>query len=389
MEDISILLGAGFSVNQGYPFASKLNELILDLDAEDFYVHSDGTVILKKRDVDDPFWYTADSKHRYFLIELRDFYFQKEREFNYEKFYDFYQFFSNQNNWTLEFEELCENFRSKLYVTTDNINLISHINKIFNQLISIFLVDKNGNQFYGSVHYGKPFFQGYTGFLNCLEHLGEKNTVHIHTLNHDIFFEIFRSSDWLTDLSDGFEELGSPFYGEYENAKIRLSYFTNNYYGTFRLYKLHGSIDQFPFHVNSKVETFIKTKKNLNPTNFYKEVLNNGKPEYINDWVNYHADFLSGTSSKILRYGEKVYYLEIFEHFKQNLKSAKSLLIVGYGCADTEINHLIETKFDFKNKPVTIVDPFPSDTIKKFAEKIQANIIQKTPNNMLVADILI
>lgn len=388
MEDISILLGAGFSVNQGYPFANKLNQLIVNLDAEDFYIHTDGTVVQKKRDFNDPCWYIADSKHRHFLIKLRDFYIQKEGGFNYEKFYDFYQFFSKQKNWTTEFEELCETFRNEFHITTDNINLISHVNKIFNQLILIFLVDKDGNQFYGSVHYGKPFYQGYTGFLNCLEYLGEKSTVHIHTLNHDMFFEIFRSSDWLNDLSDGFVELGSPFYGQYQNEKIRLSYFTNNYNGTFRLYKLHGSIDQFPFHVNSEVETFIKIKKGLNPINFYKEVLNNGKYEYINDWVNYHADFLSGTSSKILRYGEKVYYRQIFEHFKKNLKTAKSLLIVGYGCADTEINHLIETEFDFKNKPVTIVDPFPSDIIKEFAIKIKAKIIQKTPNNLLIADIL-
>jgi hypothetical protein len=388
MENISILLGAGFSVNQGYPFASKLNQLVLDLDAEDFYVHSDGTVIPKNRDVDDPCWYTADSKHRHFLIRLRDFYIQKEGEFNYEKFYDFYKFFSNHNNSTPEFEELCEAFRTEFQVTTDNLNLISHINKIFNQLILIFLIDKDGNQFYGSVHYGKPFYQGYTGFLNCLENLGGNNTVHIHTLNHDIFFEIFRSSDWLTDLSDGFEELGSPFYGEYQNSKLRLSHFTNNYKGTFRLYKLHGSIDQFPFHVNSEVETFIKIKKNLNPTNLFKEVLKDGKPEYINDWVNYHADFLSGTSSKILRYGERIYYREIFEHFKQNLKSAKSLLIVGYGCADTKINRLIETEFDFKNKSVIIVDPFPSDILKEFAKKVEAKIVQKSPDNLLIADIL-
>jgi len=65
---------------------------------------------------------------------------------------------------------------------------------IFNQVVSGFLVDSEGNKFYQPIHYGKPIYQGYSGFLYCMEYFGKENVVHVHSLNHDIFFEIVTSS---------------------------------------------------------------------------------------------------------------------------------------------------------------------------------------------------
>ncbi len=257
-------------------------------------------------------------------------------------------------------------------------------------MISKFIVDGEGKKFYESIHYSKPIYPGYTGILNCLENWGNEGTTHIHTLNHDIFFETLSSSDWIQgNFSDGFEELGSKYYGGIKgNVKVRLSYFTNNYNEKFRLYKLHGSFDQFPFHLqDSGIDTYVKIKLGIGTTELYKEVDNGqGGYKYVNDWLNYHPDFLSGTTSKILRYGEPFYYDKVFANFKKNLSHSNKLIIVGYGCGDSEINKMIEDNFDYKQYPVIIVDPYPTEQIELFAKKFNAKIIEKTPNKLELED---
>lgn len=389
MTETSILLGAGFSVNKGYPTANELNKRLTELTEDDFWVASDGTVLLKEKAEEDLNWFASDAKHKIFLVKLIKYYQEKTSGFNYEEFFDFYKNLKTEEKGT-EFDRFCENFRKKFHNDTNNLNLISRINLIFNQLISIFIVDEDGQKFYESIHYSKPIYSGYTGFLNCLESWGNEDTTHIHTLNHDIFFETLSSSDWIQgNFSDGFEELGSKYYGGIEgNIKVRLSYFTNSYLENFRLYKLHGSFDQFPFHLrNSGIDTYVKIKLGIGTTELYKEIENGeGGYKYVNDWMNYHPDFLSGTTSKILRYEEPYYYDKVFANFKKNLSHSNKLIIIGYGCADSEINKMIENNFNYKKYPVIIVDPYPTEEILLFSEKINAKIIEKTPDTLEIKD---
>ena len=389
MSEISLLLGAGFSVNQGYPTANQLNSKLAELDSEDFWIHSSGTVVLKGKETKDPCWYLNYVKDKHFVVRLIQF-FMKSHDFDYEEFYDFYNEIYRGGTQNKEFENFCHDFRSEFNSQTDNRNLLSKTNNIFNQLISLYLVDSEGKQFYDPVHYCKPIFPGYSGFLNCLEKWGNDAITHIHTLNHDIFFEIFKSSDWLQgNLSEGFQELGSPYYGNLkERYKVRLPFFSNEYTKQFRLYKLHGSVDQFPFHIQDKgIDTYVKIKLGIGTTDLYKEVPDeDGKPTYINDWINYHSDFLSGTTSKILRYREPWYYEKVFNHFENNLSNSNALITIGYGCGDIEINNLIKEKFDFRNKPVFVVDPYPSEKTKFFLEKFDAKLIEKNPDNLSVDD---
>jgi hypothetical protein len=389
MTETSILLGAGFSVNKGYPTANKLNKLLTELDPEDFWVSSEGTVLQKKRTERDLNDYASDSRHKYFVVDLIKYYQNKIGGFNYEEFYDFINNLdSNEKN--IDFDKFCNNFREQYHNKTDNRNLISRAKNIFNQLLSCYLVDGEGKKFYDSVHYCKPSYPGYTGFLNCLESWGNDGLTQIHTLNHDIFFETLSHSDWIQgNFSDGFEEMGSKYYGGLKgNVKVRLSYFTNNYTQQFRLYKLHGSFDQFPFHLqDSGIDTYVKIILGIGTTKLYKEV-DDGKGgyKYVNDWINYHPDFLSGTTSKILRYGEPYYYDKVFTNFKKNLSNSNKLIIVGYGCGDSEINRMIENNFDYMNYPVILVDPYPTEQTELFAKKINAKIIKKTPNTLELID---
>ena len=389
MTETSILLGAGFSVNKGYPTANQLNKKLIQLDAEDFFIYTDGTVFLKEKNIEDPCWYSTDFKHKYFVVKLIEYYIKQKETFNYEEFYDFYnEFYRGKEDE--DFNIFCEEFRNEYNSKTNNLNLLSQTNKIFNQLISLFLVDSEGKKFYDSIHYCKPTYDGYSGFLNCIETWGNEGITHIHTLNHDIFFETLKSTDWIQGkLSDGFEESGSKFYGSLkDNYKVRLPYFTNNFTEQFRLYKLHGSFDQFPFHIqDTGIDTYVKIKLGIGTTELYKEVEDDkGGYEYINDWMNYHPDFLSGTTSKILRYREPWYYEKVFNNFEKNLVNSNKLVLIGYGCGDSEINNIIEQNFDYKNYPMFVVDPYPSQQIKEFVQKFNAKLIEKTPDNLKKED---
>nr|WP_315155726.1 SIR2 family protein [uncultured Flavobacterium sp.] len=389
MTETSILLGAGFSVNKGYPTAKKLNQKLTELEAEDFWVASEGTVLLKEKTQRDLNDFGTDSRQKYFVIDLIKFYQDTIKSFNYEEFYDFFNSI-DPNEKNTNFDNFCNAFREEYQINTDNRNLISRTKNIFNQLISRFIVDGEGKKFYDSIHYSKPYYSGYTGFLDCLESWGNEGITHIHTLNHDVFFETLSHSDWIQgDFSDGFEEMGSKYYGGLkDNQKVRLSYFTNNYANRFRLYKLHGSFDQFPFHLeDSSIDTYVKIKMGVGTTKFYKEV-DDGKGgyKYVNDWINYHSDFLSGTTSKILRYGEPLYYDKVFGNFKINLSNSNKLIIIGYGCGDSEINNMIETNFDFKKYPIILVEPYPTEQTELFIKKFNAKIIIKTPSKMDIID---
>jgi hypothetical protein len=230
MKEISFLLGAGFSVNKGYPTAGELNNKLTTYKAEQFCISTGGEFGFLDDGQEDPFWYSDYHKYKLFTIEFIEFY-SKMKKFHYEEFYDYYQDLYKGVNEDPAFNEFCDTFREKYHCTTDNHNLLSQHHNIFNQLIPVFLVDAAGRKYYPPEHCGKPIYPGYTGFLDCIENFGKDSLIHIHTLNHDLLFEVFNDTDWLSgELSDGFKELGSPYYGEYQGRfKIRLRYFADEY----------------------------------------------------------------------------------------------------------------------------------------------------------------
>lgn len=386
MKQISLLLGAGFSVNKGYPTANQLNNKITSLKETEFTVAPQGSVCWLKNGAKDIFAYDRNSTFKLFMLELITFYASKH-EFNYEEFFDYYKNINNPENRDEEFEQLCDTFRKKHHIEDDNINLISRLNSIFNQIISAFLVDRQGTCFYERTHH-MGAYAGYNGFLGCIQSWGKDNILHISTLNHDLFFESLDHTDAINgELSNGFTELGSPYYGELDSGdKIRLSYFSGNYDTNYRLYKLHGSLDQHPFHSmnGGQIDGYIKTKPGIAVTDFYKEIKNDkGNLEYINDFINYFPDFLSGTTSKILRYRDPIYYEAIFKTFESSLQSSEALILIGYGCGDSEINNIILNNFKGK---IFVVDPFPSARTHEFCDKVGAKLLEKTPENIGLAD---
>lgn len=387
MGQVSLLLGAGFSVNKGYLTAKQLNQRIENIQFQEFGITSDGTFVWNQNGRED--FTTNYYTEKIFIIDFIKYYCLSNK-FNYEEFFDFYKSIIIKKGDVPEFQFFWSQFSTKYTQAKNYLSLLDTHDRIFQQIVSALLKDKENNKFYPLNHICKPIYPGYTGFLNCLEDLGANNIVHIHTLNHDLFFESFENSDWIkSDFSDGFTEMGSPFYGKDINCQmVRLRYFNNEYNKKFRFYKLHGSTDQYPFHtLNSNQIDYIKIKKGIGKTELFKEILKDDKYVYINDWINYHSDFLSGTTSKILRYDEPGYYKLLFEHFKKNLSESNKLIVIGYGCGDIEINKLIIEHLN-KRASVFIVDPFPHDKTHYLCSKLNAKLIINDPENLSLSNLI-
>lgn len=392
-KSISFLLGAGFSAPMGYPIGNKLNDLLLKSTGDQFSFHSSGVLAVRK-DGKKPDWgyQTSYDISFEFCKALIQYFNKKKGYFDYEEFYDFLM---DEAHKDTEVNELAKPFLSQ-FGTVEQ--LIFSLKNIYNQLVSFYINDKDGKKWYDDEAYClKPIFPGYTGFLNTLSVLSkDADSINVHTLNHDLFFERLNNTEWLEgELCDGFDELGSQYFGQLDvngrTYNCRLGYYTGKYSNKYRLYKLHGSFDYGVYYKSNGSlmvpETYIKTRYGIGFGEFYKETTDsNGVSSYERCWVNYHADFLTGTTSKIERYKEPLLFKQLFKLFRDNLKEAETLIIIGYGCKDSEVNKMIVENFDFKKKKCFIVDPFPSDNVKKFADSIGAKIIGKHLDGLNIKD---
>lgn len=394
-QSISILLGSGFSVPMGYPTGKNLNEILSNCNENDFSFHTSGELCTSLDGSKPDFGYKNDYDVAFdFCKKLINNFKEKKGYFDYEKFYDY---LVNDVKTDTSIGELI-----KPYEASDSpFEQLIHKTKdiIYPQLISHYLKDKDGNKFYDNAgHVGGPFFPGYTGILNCLKKLLENNLINVHTLNHDLFFERLNHSDWLNgELCDGFEELGSPFYGGFHSPKgdyhVRLERYTGKYNKRIRLFKIHGSLDYVIFYERNQSSfatpsNYLKIRQGVNISELYKEKKNDkGEFYYDHCFVNYHADFLTGTTSKIVRYQEPLLYKKLFELFRKNLKAAAKLIIIGYGGRDSEINNMLLKYFDYKNRPSYIIDPFAQDELKKLAYKMGSHILEKSLEDIQCEDI--
>lgn len=207
----------------------------------------------------------------------------------------------------------------------------------------------------------------------------------MHTLNHDLLFESFNNTGYINGcISDGFDEYGSEYYGKliHDNRTYhcRLERYTNRYNTAIRLFKLHGSLDYVPFYREVEngfmiPDRYVKIKWGMGAGDIMKS--RKSKLGYNISPSEYHADFLTGTTSKIQRYNEPLLFRKLFKRFKKNLRQADKLIIIGYGCKDKGINEIMKEYFDYQHKPSFIVDKYAGDMVVEFGEEIKA-VLHKT-----------
>jgi hypothetical protein len=392
-KSVAFLLGAGFSKPKGYPIGNCLNNKLLKCQVSTSEFSSSGELIDIKANRTQRTIYDC---YFDFCIDTIQYYNNTNRygTFDYEEFYDYLKEKANND---VVLKQLFDNSNYIKNSVENFEHYLSQMDIIYNQLVDFFLKDKDGNSWYENEPFHcKPKFDGYTGFLNCMEQLLEKRyTINVHTLNHDLFFERLNNTEWINGtLYDGFEETDSPFHGKLpDGTKCKLARYTGNYNSKLRLYKLHGSKDYYVYYTNNNnthitPDNYIKSKSGICTTEFYKEIEdNNGNITYENCFNNYHPDFLTGKESKIERYKEPLLYQNLFKQFKKNLYDAEKLIIIGYGCGDKKINEYIIDEFG-KKKPCYFVDPCAKEGVIDLIDKIgnNAHLIQNQINDLQLSD---
>ncbi|MDR3218069.1 MAG: hypothetical protein LBU22_03675 [Dysgonamonadaceae bacterium] len=398
-KSIALLLGAGFSAPKGYPVGNELNKKIRLIKPRKDKGHSsisitpNGNLYCNEgKPVPSPGW---DEPYK-LCLDLIEHYNKKYGPFDYEKFYDYLL----KDVMT---DKKAKNI-AKSYITPsyDYSNLIHRIREnIYNQIVSLLIKDSNNENRYDKDNTASlsSTYPGYTGFLKYLSTIDKEYRVHIHTLNHDLLFESFNNTRFFGNekICDGFNLINSKYYADVANNtryRCKLERYSGKYDTRFRLYKLHGSLNYYRYYQKKKCTNFylpavyVKHIYGLEDR-IYKECRNvRGILDFVPSDVDFHADFLTGTTAKIMRYKEPLLYKKLFKKFVNNLKVAEKLIIIGYGAKDCKINELIETNFDYTNKPIFVVNPTIQDEsqLDDFYKKLQAKLISTKLENISAKD---
>lgn len=385
-NSISFLLGAGFSAPMGYPIGNELNESLLNFNQFNVGISPDGKLFEFTKDSNRSLCWNPYIVYLNCCIKLIEEY-SREKKFDYEEFFDFLaqrEFLSKP-----KYIELCSSFATET-ISTDCIS--SNIEAVYNQMVAYLLKDGDNRVWYDNLPSHIGILDKYDGFLKLLKIWKENRIIHVHTLNHDMFFESFNRTDYISgEICDGFEELGSNYYGELQllngrTYNVRLERFTANYTKNIRLYKLHGSLDYVLYHKTSSdgitliPEQYVKTKYGVGYDGLMRD---NGKV-YERYPFAYHANFLTGTTSKIRKYEDPFLFKPLFNLFKKNLEKSEILIIIGYGCKDLEINNIV--KKHFNGDKLFIVDPYceGNKTVTEFAKSVGAKIIKSQISDLKI-----
>ncbi len=388
-KSISVLLGAGFSAPMGYPVGNDLNEELLNFDDNlvDFAPSGELAISIDGQKPQFQLYGIRNFHQKCFEFCQRlihEYYVAHDNMFDYEFFYDFIT--SRDEAMQERYQKLCIDIIDH----EDYTNLLCSIDHIYNQMVAYLLKDRNGKCRYDDEPFKVNNVDGYNGFLKYLSEISKNHIVNVHTLNHDMLFESFNHSGYINgNLSDGFDEYGSEYYGKLQHDNrtyhCRLERYTGRYNTPIRLYKLHGSLDYVPFyrtdeHGFMKPEKYVKIKWGMGAGDIMRG--HKSKIGYDFSPFVYHADFLTGTTSKIQRYNEPLLFRKLFKKFKNNLHKADILIIIGYGCKDKGINEMIKDYFDYKNKPIFIIDKYAGESVEKFKNNVHAKLYKVDIENI-------
>ena len=390
-KSISILLGAGFSAPMGYPIGNDMNESLLDFDDRFLDFAPCGSLATSTDGTKPTFQMggVLNNHQKYFIFckrLIKEYTNAHKDKFDYEQFYDFIK---TEEAKQERYQRLCDDLLNDCESYEHYLSNVSHI---YNQMAAHLLKDKTGKSWYDDEPFKMNFYDGYNGFLTYLSELSHEFIVNVHTLNHDLLFESFNKTGFINgSISDGFDEYGSEYYGKLtakgRTYHCRLERYKGRYNTPIRFYKLHGSLDYVPFYRRNEYgwmipENYVKIKWGIGAGNIMKS--RKSKVGYDISPFEYHADFLTGTTSKIKRYSEPLLFRKLFKKFRKNLRNAEMLIIIGYGCKDEGINEIIKENFDYNHKPLFIIDAYAKDEsqVDLFKKELQAKLLRVQINDI-------
>jgi hypothetical protein len=171
----------------------------------------------------------------------------------------------------------------------------------------------------------------------------------IFSLNHDLLIE------------RQLEQTGVPFsdgFSENRGDVLRFNSSWNNE-NRVRLYKLHGSLDWYPFVFSDSLLQFAKVPRNVDPHNCKD---NNGDDLTPKNTV---PLVLTGTTGK-----DRLYTVgfvgEVFRQFHARLNEHDTLICCGYGWKDKGINNYVnQWLHNSQNKRIIILNNGSLDKLKQ------------------------
>lgn len=331
-NEISILLGAGFSTEAGIPIRSDINFRLKNLEWNQFMIYSETTTRFITKP--DPNGHWQNVKERKFVEAIISFYNSSISDnFDYEEFYDYCYNLSNESN-DPKFDMFFNNYIKDKGDHPNKANALAITIRTINYLVND-LLNFNNDLFDTGI------INPYLPFLNLLKSLEKQfDVINIFSLNHDLLLEKLFESEINFEYCDGFEISGSKYYIKKKNEQIRVRFFDNKFDKQVRLFKLHGSIDHYIYNFSEPYE-MVKIPKHLYPSDLHREKNIDGKWTEENCWTLYEPIFLSGTTTKIINYDKHPFYVSQFKRFTEALGKSKLLISVGYGLQDAKINEFI------------------------------------------------
>jgi len=370
-QQISLLLGSGFSRTDGIPLMADINYSLVNLTIDDFYLSQSGEAWFYKGEEPGKNELMT-RKDREFAVAFIGFYIQSELEnnpdaFDYEVFFDYSNDFMNNKSKCEEICGFCDSFLNEREKGFNGaLQLVSKFLNVFNQLIASLL---SRAKYYGDISYTGAY-PLYENFCAALGKLLKHRIVNVHTLNHDLLFDYMaRNVSGMWDyFTDGFSEMESNYYGELSHAskidnellhkhyKVRVPIFTNKYNNRLRLFKLHGSVDYYSLYLQEDRKQMM-VKRDYGVGEIYRERFNPRKENFDYDRPFYRSEpsYLTGTTNKIKRYGD-YFYDNLFVHFSKNLQESEQLIVIGYGFKDQGINDFLEADFLSLGKKIMVID---------------------------------
>ena len=212
-DSVAFLLGAGFSIPMGYPTGSDVNKGILSFDKQPIAFSPAGELVSNKDGTKPDFGCENNyDKTCRLCMDLIAVYSKTVEEFDYERFMDVLRSKNLHKEYAAVFDKYTSETETPSY-------LLGNLPDVYSQMVAHLLKDADKTSWYEGMptHIG-PYLSGprtaYNSFLQYLCQLKDEFVVNIHTLNHDLFLESFNRSEYINgDMSDGFDDYGSRYYG--------------------------------------------------------------------------------------------------------------------------------------------------------------------------------
>jgi len=351
-ENITIILGAGFSKSAGLPLANEINgffdrdnsnNLLSFGSGEHLWFEFANDVYKNNGRLSDDFLMWG-----YVLNQLVEDYKSQNGIFdNYENFYQFVlDLLKDSEKLELLFksaQETAENTNKYFSKTNPNYknNIYNFINKPRSEIKS-FINDLVGDLLFVR-RKRETFIEDYFPFILKIKSYSKIDFI---TLNHDLLLETILKRELNINYSDGFSRRQKVLF----EGKTPLNVFENDFTEPISIIKLHGSIDVYRYD-------FYEEKGSLanlsNEYRYYKTISFSEKQSPIRHdpktgkvVQTFHREispqFITGTRKEEIIVSDKM-YADLYNQFDKRIHTNQELLIIGYSFADNHVNEKIES----------------------------------------------